>query len=194
MNIKQRQYSIVERTYAEALLGAAQKQGALRQVYEESQQLLQVFTQITQSRKLLRYFESPHVPTEDKLALLDRVFKGRLHPLLFSLIRVLAERRRGTYLDETLLLFRELAEQTQGIYPAVVGTAFELNTQEKAYLQKALEAYTKLRLRIDFIVDSDLVGGVLFRCGDLLVDSTLRSELNSLKERLLSRQLLAEPA
>lgn len=191
MNLKQRQTTPVERTYAEALFGAARSMGVLQRVQEEAKVLLKV---VQQNRSLLTFLESPHVKIEEKMGLLDRVFKGRLSPVMINLLHVLATRRRTTYLDEILEHFQELVEQAEGIYQATVTSAWELNFQDKLKLKTALERHTQSRLKIDYAVDPAVLGGVIFRFRDLLIDGSLRGGLHSLRERLLGTQLIRERA
>jgi F-type H+-transporting ATPase subunit delta len=132
------------------------------------------------------------VAVGEKLKLLDRAFKGRLSPLLINLLHLLATRRRTTYLDETLTLFQELVERAEGISQASVSSAGELSFQDKLRLKAALEKYTKSRLKIEYLVEPGLIGGVIFRFRDLLVDGSLASALEELRERMLSRTLVRE--
>lgn len=191
MNLKQRQFTVVQRTYAEALLGAARRTGSLQRVKEEAKVLLQV---VKQSPRLLLFMENPNVEAQEKLALLDRVFMTRLSPVLVNLLHVLAARRRTTNLDEILDLFQELAEQAEGIFQATVTSAYHLSAQDKLKLKVSLEQYTRSRLKIDYGVDTGLIGGIVFRFRDLLVDSSLRSALDQLRQRLTRAPLAKESA
>jgi F-type H+-transporting ATPase subunit delta len=191
MNLKQRQFTVVQRTYAEALLGAARRTGSLQRVQEEAKILLQV---VKKSPRLLLFMENPNVEPTEKLALLDRVFKARLSPVLINLLHVLAARRRTTNLDEILDLFQELTEQAEGIFQATVTSAYNLSVQDKLKLKASLEQYTRSRLKIDYGVDPGLIGGIVFRFRDLLIDSSLRSALDQLRRRLTRAPLARESA
>lgn len=185
------QYSPVERVYAEALLGAARRLGTVEQARDEAEVLLKI---VKGSKRLLVFLESPHIKMPDKMALLDRVFGGKLSPLMMNLLHVLAARRRTTYLDETLALFRELVEQAEGIWRASVTTAHELGEDERREIQTALEKYTEHRLRIEYSLDSKLIGGVVCRLRDTQIDTSLRSALEALQHKLLGTTLKAAGA
>lgn len=191
MTMTQRQYSPVERTYAEALLGAARRLGIVQQAAEEARALVQV---TRQSPRLMVFLESPHISYPAKLELLDRVFKGRLSPLMVNLLHVLARRRRTVFLNETLDLFQELVEESEGILHAEVTTAHELGLQDKLRLKAALEKYAKSRLQIEYHRDPRLIGGVVCRLKDRQLDSSLRSALDELERRLNATTLKAAPA
>jgi F-type H+-transporting ATPase subunit delta len=186
--MKQRQYSPIERTYAEALLGAARRLGVVQRAQEEARVLLKV---ATDNPRLLVFLESPHIATHDKLALLDRVFQGRLGPLMMNLLHVLAGRRRTTYLNETLERFQELVERSEGILRARVTTARELNFQDKLRLKAALERFTRAQLKIEYLVEERLIGGLICRLRDTQIDTSLRSGLEEIRRRLMGTTLTA---
>jgi F-type H+-transporting ATPase subunit delta len=186
--MKQRQYSPIERTYAEALLGAARRLGIVQRAMEEARVLLKV---VKQNPRLLLFLESPHISAQEKQELLDRVFKGRLSPLMVNLLHVLAARRRTTYLDETLELFQELVEQSEGLWRVQVTTAHELNFQDKVRLKTALEKFTKRQLKIEYNIDPRLIGGLVCRLRDFQIDASLRNALNGIRYRLLHTPLPA---
>lgn len=192
MNLKMRQYAVHERAYAEALLRAAQTyvtsgQGTLVEIQEDARSLLQVFKH---SHRLLVFLESPHVKISDKVKLLDKVFAGKLHPLLLRLVHMLAERRRSTSLDEVLSLFLERINEISGIFYAVIATAFNLSDNDKTKLKEAMEHYTGHKLDIDFRVEPGIIGGVVFRSGDLLIDGSIRNSIDALRHQLLEQQIV----
>lgn len=186
--MKQRQYSPIERTYAEALLGAARRLGVVARAQEEARALLKV---LKQNPRLRLFLESPHIDAQEKSALLERVFKGRLTPVMMNLLQVLSARRRTTYLDETLELFQTLVEESEGIWRVDVTTAHELSMQEKLDLKGALEKYTKRQLNLDYNIDSRLIGGLVCRLRDFQIDASLRNGLEGLRWRMLHTTLPA---
>lgn len=191
MNLKMRQYAVHERAYAEALVNAARAyvkdgRGTLEEIQNDARALLQVFEQ---SKKLLVFLESPHVKISSKFELLDKVFSGKLHPLLLRLIHMLAERRRSTSLDEVLSLFLERMNELSGVYYAIIATASELPEDSKQKLQQTMERYTQKKLNIEFQTDPEIIGGVIFRSGDTLIDGSIRTSMDALRARLLATQL-----
>jgi F-type H+-transporting ATPase subunit delta len=186
MTMTQHQYSPVESVYAEALLGAARRLGVLQRAREDARVLLQV---VKKNGRLLLFLESPHIAMQQKLELLDHVFEGRLCPLMMNLLRVLATRRRTTYLDETLMLFQELAERGEGIWRAEITTAHELDLQDQLRLKTALEKHAQKRLRIEYHLDDRLIGGVVCRLDDWQIDASLRHGLDELGRRLKATTL-----
>lgn len=186
MAIRQRQRSVIARSYAEALFRAAEKVGAVDELARECETLEEVFRR---NATTLFYLGSPQVPTEDKVALIDRVFAPRVSPLLTRMLKMMVERERVDYLVETLDYVQELIERARGIYPAIVASALELDAADRQRLQAALERYTGCRLNIEYQVDPNLIGGIVFRFRDTLIDGSLRAGLDNLRRRLLETAL-----
>lgn len=186
--IRQRHYTPVATSYARALLGTGRRLGTLVELAGEARQLADV---VVRTPRLMFFFDNPGVSTRAKHDLLEKSFGGRLSDPLMRMLRLLVDRERTRYLAEILDLFGDLAEREQGIHQGVVQTARPLPDEDRERLQKALEAYTGHRLNIDFRVDDDLIGGLLFRSGDLLVDGTLRHGLVEIREKLLHTQVLS---
>ena len=179
--MKQKQYTLIARSYAAALFGATRKQGILQRVREECRILAQT---AERSPSLLTFLDSPQVTTEQKFELLDKVFKTRFHEMLLLLLRMLVVRDRTGHLVEILERFEELVELAEGYHRAQVTSAHTLGFQDRLKLKSVLEKYTKFHLNIDYEVDPYLIGGVVFRADDLRIDGSLRGGLDEVRRRL----------
>jgi F-type H+-transporting ATPase subunit delta len=185
--IKQRQYSLIALSYAEALFRVARSQDTLQQVFDECRVLESVIGRT--SDRLIHFFGNPQLPTETKMELIDKVLTPRFGPPLIRMVRLLVERERIDYLSETLARVQELIDRHAGIEPAMVASAVELDADDKLQLKSSLERYAGCRLKLEFEVDPNLIGGVIFRYRDTLVDGSLRSGLDALRRRMLRAPL-----
>lgn len=172
--------------YAGALLNVARASGELDEIFVQAQALEQVFAR---SRDLLTFMERPNIAKEARKALVRKVFQGKISPILLNLAQMLVDKNRGTLWDEITSEFVSMVELERGIRSAEVTTATELVWDEKEALTQALEKYTKAKLRIHFHQTPDLLGGVMFRYGDTLIDGTLRGGLNRIKYLLQNAQV-----
>jgi F-type H+-transporting ATPase subunit delta len=175
------QNTLVLETYAEALADALGRTARLDASFEEAIQLSQV---LKAHPELPRLLEKPAIRDDEKKALLRTVFSGRLSPIMLNLGLLLVDKHRGGMWRAILNHFVDLIERRRGVFPARVETACDLSAGEQERLKGALEKFTGKRLRIRFLTDARLVGGVRFRYGDLMVDNTIRSYLSELRARL----------
>lgn len=173
----------VAHIYAEALLEAARQAGTTDQVFDQADAIYRCFRKDSRMRVFL---ENPRIPKEDKHKLIDSVFRDRVEPLLANLIHVMLRNNRISNLDETLRLVYELVEERRGIIPASVTTVVALTDEQRGRLQQALSSQLGLRFDVKYRVDPDVLGGVVFKYRDRLIDGSLRFDLQKLRERLMA--------
>jgi F-type H+-transporting ATPase subunit delta len=166
------------RSYAQALYNAARAQGVVQRLIEESKMLASILNQKPTFR---RFLESPNIPRDKKRDLVKRSFEDRINILLMNLLLMMVDRERAIILSEILEEFQEIAERAEGIFPATVVSARELGFQEKLRLKTSLEKYTGVHLRIRYQVRPALLGGIVFRFQDKLVDGSVRHGLDSIR-------------
>ncbi|MBN1868373.1 ATP synthase F1 subunit delta [Candidatus Sumerlaeota bacterium] len=167
--------------YSDALIDAAERQGALDAAFEEAAVVLTV---LKEHPSVLVLLERPAIRKDEKQAFLRRVFEGRLSPLMLNLTLMLVEKNRGGLWMGLMEYFIQEIEERRGIHGAEVRTAIELPSGERDRLTETLERFFGKRFRIRFNADPHLIAGVLFRFGDVMIDTTIRDYLKEIRERL----------
>jgi len=171
----------VQHVYADALLAAAARTGATDQIFEQANVLYRYFRE---NSRIRHFLESPRIRKDAKHQVMDRIFRGRIETLLLNFIHVMLENNRIENLDETLQLVCDLVEEKRGVIPASVTTAVELAPEQRRVLHQALEERLGLRFDIRYRVNPNVLGGVVFKYRDRLLDGSLRFDLQKLRERL----------
>lgn len=129
---------------------------------------------------------SPAVGPEDKRAVLDRLFPSS-PPLVRSFLHILADRDRLKEVPDVAAAFQELLHQQQDIVTADVTTAVALDADMSRTIAQRLGAYllrNPASLEIRSHVDPDIIGGVVARIGDTLIDDSIRGRLERLHRAL----------
>lgn len=178
--------AIVKR-YSAAFLQAAKTQHLVQRLYTESQTLSEL---LRAHPKILAVLEAPHINASRKIELIERLFKSRLTPLLLYLIEILAQKYRSEYIDEILDEYRKMVDEERGIYEASITSARELPFLEKLQVKTALEKFTGHKLNIVHRVDPNIIGGLIFKYQDLYIDSSIRGQLDLLRKRLESADVI----
>ena len=131
--------------------------------------------------------ENPVVKASEKQAVL-RAILPRVAPSVsvqrFALL--LLDRGRITALRAIARAYRELADARAGQVRARVTSAVALGAAELGRVQKALEARTGRKVLIETAVDANLIGGIVARVGDLVLDGSVRTQLDELRRRLVN--------
>ncbi len=173
--------STVSERYAKALFNVGKGKAILDAVKDDAQQLLIL---LERDSKLTVFLEGPQFPTEDKLALVSKLFSGTAQPVVEQLLVILIKKGRIEYARSIFERFIELAEADQGLHHAEVTTATALSSDDQSRVKQALETYTNSRLHLRYRIEPALIAGVRFTMGDLLIDDTVKGKLDRLKFQL----------
>lgn len=128
-------------------------------------------------------FESTLAPPDQKLALVERALAG-VDPLVLNLARLLVRRRRTSLGPQIAEAFQELIDRDKGISHATVTSAFPLSTEDRRAVEQKVRQITGGEVILETEVDEGILGGLVVRIGDRLIDGSTRSRLMALKQRL----------
>jgi F-type H+-transporting ATPase subunit delta len=103
-----------------------------------------------------------------------------------NFLRVLLENGRLTELGPINERFAAVLEERSGIVPAEVISARELPDAERTEFEKTLERLTGKDMRITFVVDPNIIGGVVTRIGSNVYDGSVKTKLENLREQLVN--------
>ncbi len=128
-------------------------------------------------------FESTLVSPAQKLALVERALTG-VDSLALNLARLLVRRRRTSLGPQIAEAFQELIDQEKGISHATVTSAVPLSPDDKRAVEQKLREITGGQVILETEVDESILGGLVVRIGDRLIDGSTKSRLLALKRRL----------
>jgi F-type H+-transporting ATPase subunit delta len=175
--------SMVAKRYALALFRIAKEQQLLGVVGEE----LRVVKEVMQYNVDLKaVLNSSKLSMAKKKEILRAAFAS-LNVYVLNTLMILIDRHRENEIVEVANQFFELANDEAGIAEAQVYSTRELTEAEREVLSATFAAKVgKKSLRIENIVDSELLGGIKLRIGNRIYDGSLRGKLNRLERKLLS--------
>lgn len=178
---------LVSKTYGEALFELAVEEGTMDSLMEETEAVLAIFQENEEYVKLLNH---PKISVEEKVTLLENAFKGKVSDQLTGLLITVAEKGRFTEIEEILTYFEDKVREYKKIGTAYVTSAVELTQHEKESVEKKLLETTSYEsFRINYMVDAGLIGGMIIKIGDRIVDSSIRTKLGSMAKELSKLQL-----
>jgi F-type H+-transporting ATPase subunit delta len=175
--------SIVARRYAQALLQLGVEEGSLDRLVDEVSTVAHAWET---SPELRNAVENPLVPHEVKKAVIAEL-AGQIGatPTTRNALLLLIDRRRTKTLPYVASYLRELADARKGVVRAEVTTAAPLSDAYHARLQAQLEKMTGKKVVIDRKTDPGLIAGVVTRIGDRILDGSLRTRLQSIRDSLM---------
>jgi len=138
---------------------------------------------LSEDATLIAWLESPKVQFNDKAKLLSELL-AKINPLALNLVYLLASRSRLSIIGGIADEYQQLLNSYRGIGQAEVTTAIPLDEEDKLKLTESLGAVVGKKVVLKPKVDTSIIGGVVARIGDKLLDASTRSKLEALKTEL----------
>ena len=173
----------VARRYAVALADVVLSRGEAQEVREE----LAAWDELVRSNaQLLEVFRHPAITYERKRGVLEELIRRtRPRPTTANFLRVLLQNGRLAGLSEVSKQFAQELDRRSGVVTAQVTTARPLPADAQEALRARLGQLTGSRVRLQFEVDDELIGGVVTRIGSTLYDGSVRGRLQQIKQRMV---------
>ncbi|MGN0365976.1 MAG: ATP synthase F1 subunit delta [Suilimivivens sp.] len=178
---------LVSATYGEALFELAVEEGKEEEFLNE---IIQLRTLLSENPDFGKLMNHPKILKENKLEVLREVFEGRISKELLGFLHLIVSKDRYGEIDHILDYFIEEVKKLKGIGIAYVTTAIDLSEAKKKEVEDKLLATTSFKeMEMHYQVDEDLIGGMVIRIGDRVVDSSVKNKLFELQRKLLKTQL-----
>ncbi len=168
--------------YATALFELALEENALESVEQDLNRFQQAFDAVADLRRLVK---SPVFSAEEQERAIAAILaKIEIEGLTANFLKLIAKNRRLFAAPDMVKAFRALLARHRGQTSAEVVSAAKLEEGQVRALQSALKAALHKDVQLDQKVDATLLGGLVVKVGSRMVDSSLRTKLNSLKHAM----------
>lgn len=174
--------SMIARRYAAALfaLGREQGEAALSRYNTDLQALCE---QAQAVPALAAVLKSPIIATAEKKAVLSAVLKKmKIDQTVRNFCLLLADKERLACLGDIVRCYGTLLDEARGILRGRLTTAVELTEERQVALKAELEQKAGTSIELGFDVDPDILGGIVLKVGDKVLDASLRAQLAILRE------------
>ena len=172
------------RRYAQAVFQIAVENNDLERWLDD----LTVLADSVSSSQFLDFVSQPRVPTATKLEVLRESLGDSINGLAMNLISLLATRNLVHILPEIADQYQDLMDGHQGIERAEVVSAVPLSDAQHRRAVDVLEGLSGREVRLSTRVDPALLGGIIMRIGDRVVDGSTRSKLQAMRRELSERR------
>ncbi|MDO8687685.1 MAG: ATP synthase F1 subunit delta [Dehalococcoidales bacterium] len=165
--------------YSQAVFEIAMEKGEL----DRWQADLSRIARLAKETVLMAALENPKLHFNDKVRMVSQQL-GDINPLALNLAYLLVSRGMLSRIGEIADGYQRLLDDYRGIESAVVTTTIPLDDEDKLSLEKRLGAIVGKKVVIKSEVDASLIGGIVARIGDKLLDGSIRSRLEALKRNM----------
>ncbi len=183
--------STIARSYASALYELAERTNDF-EAYARA--FVTVNTLIDSDRMIRDFLRSPKIEVAEKKRVLATAFQRSLPPLFLNFLLVVLDKRRQRLLRAMATEYDTMMDQRLGRVNMAVTLAHEPDARELADISARLMRMVGKTVIPHVHVDAAILGGVIVRYGDRLLDGSLRRRLISMRSRLLEAKLPETPA
>lgn len=178
---------LVSKVYGDALFELALEKQSVDTLFEEAAGVREI---LRQNSGLLQLLTHPKISREEKNSVVKAVFEGRVSEDMSGFLVLITDKGRADELDAVLGYFLSVVKEYKKIGVVNVTSAAELTGGQREKLEKKLLATTDYTaLEMHYGVDAALIGGLVIRIGDRVVDSSIRTKLSQMEKQLQRIQL-----
>lgn len=180
---------LVSKTYGDALFELAVEGNRVEELFEEAKGILSILESNEDFVKLMNH---PQIVKEEKAEMLEKIFLNQVSKETVGFMRMMVEKGHFKELKKTLIYFIDRVKDYKKIGVVFVTSAMKLTDQQKESIEKRLLETTKyVELEMHYTEDKALIGGMIIRIKDRVVDSSIRTKLQRLSRDLSKIQLKA---
>jgi ATP synthase F1 delta subunit len=166
--------------YARALFEVAREQDKLDELRE---QLSQFADALDQNRELAVFFFSPYFSMKEKQDGLERILDGADEAFL-NFLELLIEKHRMPVIFRARQQFERMWERENQLLPVDITSAIELDQQTTEGLGRTIGERAGRKVRLAAHVDPDILGGIVLRVGNSILDASIRNRLEQLRRQV----------
>jgi F-type H+-transporting ATPase subunit delta len=170
----------IAQVYARSLFDVASEKGRVDEIRE---QLAEFTGAMDEDRDLQVFFFSPYFSTKEKKDALDRAISGA-DEIFVNFLKLLIENHRMPVIFRVRRGYEALWEEANRLLPVSVTSAVELDQKTVSELGDRIADQTGRKVELSAHVDPDILGGIVVRVGDSILDASVRNRLEQLRKQV----------
>lgn len=167
--------------YGQALYALAQDEGLTEQIREE---LMELGSVLRAEPDYLRLLSAANIPRQERCALVDQAFRGKLHPYVLNFLKILTEKGHAKNYDCCLQAYTDLYNADHNILPVKAISAVALTQEQIARLEDKLSHMTGKHARVENRVDEQCLGGIILDYDGTQVDGSVANRIEKVRKLL----------
>jgi ATP synthase F1 delta subunit len=170
----------IAQVYARSLFQVAKEQGKIDEIRE---QLGQFAEALAEDQNLQVFFFSPYFSTNEKEEGLDKALDGA-DPVLVNFLKLLIENHRMPVVFRVRRAYERLWEEENRLLPVSVTSAVDLDKDTVRQIGDRIAEQTGRKVELSANVDPDILGGIVVRVGNQVLDASVRNRLEQLRKQV----------
>jgi ATP synthase F1 delta subunit len=170
----------IAQVYARALFEVAKERDILDEIHDD----LRAFaTALDENRELAVFFFSPYFSSEEKKNGLERAVTGA-DPIFMNFLETLLERHRMPVIFRIRARFEQLWDEENKLLPVEITSSVQLDKEIVAQIGDRIGEQTGQKVELSSKVDPEILGGLVVRVGNFVLDASIRNRLNQLRKQV----------
>lgn len=178
---------LISDRYAKALFDLAVESN---KIDEFESQVGSLYTILKTEKDFTELLQHPQIIAEEKIELLQKVFEAKVSSEIMGLLVLIIRKNREEYLLDVLNAFLDKVKEYKGIVTATVISAVALDNEQISQIKMLLTKRLKKQIQIETQVVHSIIGGLIIRVGDSILDASIGGRLQALKASLYDSQLV----
>ncbi len=175
-------HSALATTYAQALLElAGERAGEIGEQFADVRQVL------ADNPTFAMFMADPGIGHAERSQALERIFKGKIDPLLWNFVGLINSKGRAGSLIEIADAYRDLVEAKLGKVEVDLTVATPISNEQLASAQQKISEALGKEAVVHTYVDESIIGGAIVRVQDKLIDGSVREQLRAMKQKMLAK-------
>ncbi|MEE1312275.1 MAG: ATP synthase F1 subunit delta [Lachnospiraceae bacterium] len=178
---------LVSKTYGDALFELALEKEDIPQMKEEVLSVKQIFEE---NEELLKLLNHPKIMGEEKIQIIEKIFKGKVSDDMTGFLTIIVGKGRYNEILDIFTYIERRIKEYEKIGVAKVSTPMKLTKKQKdAIVKRLLEITEYESFEVEYTIDESLIGGMVIRIDDRVVDSSIKTKLANMAKALNQIQL-----
>lgn len=177
---------LIAKSYGKALYELAVESDKIKEVEEQIKFIKEIWLKETEFVEILNH---PEVNIESKVKMVEEIFSDKILDQILGLIVTTIMKGRQNYLIQILDYCLEKFKEYHKIVTAHITSSVELSEEYQSRIKEKLEMITNKKVLLELNVDGSILGGLIIRIGDRIVDNSVKGKLNIMSKELYNYQL-----
>lgn len=175
--------------YAQALFAIARAENEIDRVENEFKQIKD---EITYNLDLKKFLQDPSIPKTEKIKSILNILGGDSSEAIKAFFSMVIVLDAVDYLEQIFIDYVELANQLKKQISIEVISAVELDDETVKKIKKDVDAKTGLDVRVRNTIDKNIIGGLIIKIGDRVIDISVKNKIEDLKTKLKALDIRGE--
>lgn len=140
---------------------------------------------VASSKELVQAMENPAIANNTKYEILNNVFSNQINEKITSFLKILIDKNRFSELNQIIEAYSQNIDEIHNVRRVEVVSAIEISDDRKQRLIEKLQNKLQKTVIPSWNIDENIIGGLIIRIGDDVVDNSLRNKLENLSKNII---------